>query len=124
MGNEVDALLIRVVELRGQVSAITNRLCQDARQLADVQQDVLSVLERLTTTAKPEALPPASHRPSSEAPRVLRVADVSKRVGLCRSSVWRMVKEGDFPAPRRLSSRAVGWLEGEIDDWVRSRAAT
>jgi predicted DNA-binding transcriptional regulator AlpA len=32
-----------------------------------------------------------------------------------------MVKEARFPAPRRLSTRAIGWLGSEIDDWLKAR---
>jgi prophage regulatory protein len=52
---------------------------------------------------------------------MLRLSDVQRRVGLGRSSIWRMVKEARFPAPRRLSTRAIGWLGSEIDDWLKAR---
>ena len=46
--------------------------------------------------------------------RVLRVAEVCARTGLCRD---------DFPAPIQLSPGAIGWLEHEIDEWIARRAA-
>jgi prophage regulatory protein len=60
-----------------------------------------------------------THRAGS---RVLRIVEVSERVGLCRSSIWRMVKENQFPHPSHLSKRAVGWLDIQIDEWLRTRA--
>ena len=55
--------------------------------------------------------------------RFIRFAGVRDRTGLSRSTIWRLERRGVFPKHRRLSANAVGWLEAEIDDWVRSRAA-
>jgi predicted DNA-binding transcriptional regulator AlpA len=32
-----------------------------------------------------------------------------------------MVKEGQFPKPRKLAPHAVGWLEPKIAEWLNSR---
>jgi len=55
--------------------------------------------------------------------RFIRFAGVRDRTGLSRSTIWRLERRGVFPKHRRLSANAVGWLEAEIDDWVRSRVA-
>ena len=62
-------------------------------------------------------------------PQVLRTSDVLAATGLSRTTLWRRVKSGEFPAPIRLGgtkSRAVGWRRTEIDVWIdqRSRAAS
>jgi prophage regulatory protein len=54
--------------------------------------------------------------------RFIRFKAVRDRTGLSRSTIWRLERRGDFPSHRRLSANAVGWLEPEIDAWVRSRA--
>ena len=56
--------------------------------------------------------------------RILRFTEVLKVTGLGRSSLYRRVKAGDFPAPVRLGgehSRAVGWRRSEIEDWIATR---
>ena len=35
-----------------------------------------------------------------------------------RTTLWRKVREGKFPAPRALSSNRKAWLESEISDWI------
>jgi prophage regulatory protein len=51
--------------------------------------------------------------------RVLLRAEVEKRVGLSRSPLYARIKRGEFPRPiRRGSSKAVGWLESEVDAWI------
>ena len=57
---------------------------------------------------------------------ILRTAEVLEVVGLSRTTIWRRVQAGDFPAPIRLGpagSRAVGWRSEEVEEWVRSRPA-
>lgn len=51
--------------------------------------------------------------------KIIRIRDVAKKVGLCRSTIYDAVKKGTFPEPSRLTTgRAIGWLESEIDEWV------
>jgi len=53
---------------------------------------------------------------------VLRLPIVKARVGLSRSTIYKFIAEGTFPAAVRLGPRAVGWLEHEIQDWIVARA--
>lgn len=50
--------------------------------------------------------------------RLLRLKEVSYRVGLSRSTIYRKISEGQFPRPLQLSARAVAWPEGEIDTFI------
>lgn len=59
----------------------------------------------------------------SRSARILRLAEVCRRTGLSRTTIWRLVKRGEFPRPRHLTKSAVGWLERELNDWVESRPA-
>ena len=52
---------------------------------------------------------------------MLRLNEVRRRVGLSRSTIWRLERSGQFVARRRLSANAVGWPEDEIDEWLRTR---
>lgn len=52
---------------------------------------------------------------------VLRLRDVIERVRLSKSTVYAKVAEGSFPAPVRLSARAVGFIESEVDAWLKDR---
>jgi len=54
---------------------------------------------------------------------ILRRRQVEARVGLRRSAIYEMMREGKFPAPVRLGERAVGWIESEIDEWLAARVA-
>ncbi len=52
---------------------------------------------------------------------VLRLPLVKGRTGLSRSTIYLRIAEGSFPKPVNLGSRAVGWLESEIEAWLASR---
>jgi len=52
---------------------------------------------------------------------ILRIKDVISKTRLSRSSIYRLAKTGEFPAPVKLSERTSGWLESEINGWIDSR---
>ena len=53
--------------------------------------------------------------------RILRLSAVLDRTGLGRSTLYAMVKRGRFPPQVTLSLRAVGWLEADVEAWIRQR---
>ncbi len=53
--------------------------------------------------------------------RFLRLPEVLARTGLSRSTVYVRLEQGRFPRPVSLGGRAVGWIEAEVDDWIRDR---
>jgi prophage regulatory protein len=54
-------------------------------------------------------------------PIYLDMADVAEYVSLSDASVQKLVREGRFPKPRLLSSKRVGWLLREVDEWAETR---
>ncbi|OLP05153.1 helix-turn-helix transcriptional regulator [Rhodoferax antarcticus] len=56
--------------------------------------------------------------------KLLRLPRVQDLTGFGKSSIYAGVKTGTFPAPVRLSARAVGWRESDIFQWIESRTAT
>jgi prophage regulatory protein len=49
---------------------------------------------------------------------ILRRKQVEKRTGLSRSTIYLRIQKGTFPRPINLGTRAVGWLENEIEAWL------
>lgn len=52
--------------------------------------------------------------------RILRLDAVLDRTGLSRSTLYRKVEQGTFPAQIRIAARCVGWRESAIADWQRN----
>lgn len=56
---------------------------------------------------------------ASDAPeRLVRLDEVKRRVGLGKSMIYRLIQEGKFPAPYKLSPFASRWSEREIVAWI------
>lgn len=47
--------------------------------------------------------------------KIMRRPEVLAATGLCYTSIFNMMKKGTFPARRKLSGRAVGWIKAEVD---------
>ena len=53
--------------------------------------------------------------------KVLRLRAVLERVGIGKTAVYAAIKNGEFPAPIKLSARAVGWREADVEKWINER---
>ncbi|HLS81310.1 MAG TPA: AlpA family phage regulatory protein [Steroidobacter sp.] len=62
-------------------------------------------------------MPTRTHR------RILRLPQVIDKTGLGRDSIYRGGREDWFPKPVKISERASGWFEDEIDAYLERRAA-
>lgn len=55
--------------------------------------------------------------------KAIRQPDVLEMTCLSRTTLWRRVKAGDFPAPFKLGAgRAVAWLESDVSQWLIDQA--
>lgn len=52
---------------------------------------------------------------------IIRLPQVKQRTGLSRSTIYSLIKAGQFKAPIALGARAVGWLESDISEFIESR---
>jgi predicted DNA-binding transcriptional regulator AlpA len=55
---------------------------------------------------------------SSPAPAFYRLRDVMRITALSRSTIYRRVAEGRFPAPVRLGGRASAWQCASLQRWI------
>ncbi len=55
--------------------------------------------------------------------RIIRLTEVISRVGLCRASIYNLIKANDFPAQIQLGLNSVGWIENEVQAWIDNRIA-
>lgn len=62
-----------------------------------------------------------SKNQKSENQRLIRRKEVQEKTGLGASSIYAMMKTGDFPKCLNLSERRVAWIESDIDKWIAER---
>jgi prophage regulatory protein len=60
--------------------------------------------------------------------RIIRRPQVQDRTGLSRSSIYAKLDrkseatfDPTFPKPVSIGARAVGWIEVEVEEWLRLR---
>ena len=49
------------------------------------------------------------------ATRILRRTEALRYVGLGKTTLYKLISQGEFPRPLQLSPRAVGWRAEEVD---------
>lgn len=62
-------------------------------------------------------LPPSE--PEHDDDTMLRMVEVVRLTGISDSTIKRMVIDGRFPKPMRLSPRRIGWQAREVKVWIR-----
>jgi prophage regulatory protein len=60
--------------------------------------------------------------PNSDAQKILRRGQVEESTGLSRSTIYRRMQAGTFPAAIPLGGRLVGWRAGDIEQFLESPA--
>jgi prophage regulatory protein len=53
----------------------------------------------------------------------LRAEDVTRITGIPRSTLYDLIKRGQFPKQIKLSERVAAWSSAEIADWQQQRIA-
>ena len=54
---------------------------------------------------------------------LLRRQQVEALTGLARSTIFKLVASGEFPAPVKLTGRAVAWPSDAVAAWIDARVA-
>lgn len=52
-----------------------------------------------------------------ENPNIIHLDEVMRRTGRSRTTLWRDVRAGRFPAPVKIGANRIGFLESEVMDW-------
>ncbi|MES2488622.1 MAG: AlpA family transcriptional regulator [Pseudomonadota bacterium] len=52
---------------------------------------------------------------------ILRLPAVKAATGLCRSTIYKRISQGTFPAPVSLGGSSVGWAASDIEAWIQSK---
>lgn len=57
----------------------------------------------------------------NKVPALLSRRRVEAITSLSRSSIYHLLKAGEFPAPVRVSATRIAWREADIRLWVEAR---
>jgi len=53
--------------------------------------------------------------------KILRTNEVAEMLGVSRVTLWRWTQRGLLPPKRIIGPNTVGWIEEEIQSWIKSR---
>ena len=53
--------------------------------------------------------------------KMLRREEVETRCGIARTTIYRLMRAGQFPEPVKVGPRAVRWPASEIEEWLAGR---
>lgn len=62
-------------------------------------------------------------QPTTGTGRILSTSEVLRETSFSRTTLWRRVREGTFPAAINLGRQRRGWAEREVEEWKAERAA-
>ncbi|HBE9081107.1 AlpA family transcriptional regulator [Serratia fonticola] len=54
---------------------------------------------------------------------LIRLPDVQRRTGYSKAWIYRLMSQGKFPTSVKIGTRAIAFVESEIDEWVNERIA-
>jgi prophage regulatory protein len=52
--------------------------------------------------------------------RLLSRREVMDRVNLSYPSIWKMMRDGDFPRGRAIGNLKIVWVESELTEWIEN----
>ncbi|WP_340104884.1 helix-turn-helix transcriptional regulator [Rhodohalobacter sp. 8-1] len=53
--------------------------------------------------------------------KIIRPYQLMEKLSVSRTTLWRMEQRGELPSRRQISQRLVGWLESDLESWLKSR---
>ncbi len=54
-------------------------------------------------------------------PTYLRMQEITDRLGLARSTVYKLIQVGEVPPPTKLTRRTSAWREADIEAFLSAR---
>lgn len=54
---------------------------------------------------------------------LVRLSEVQRRTGYSKAWIYRLMSHGKFPASVKIGTRAIAFVESEIDEWINQRIA-
>jgi len=54
--------------------------------------------------------------------KLIRPNQLAEMLSVSTVTLWRMEKRGDLPPRIKISERAVGWRESDIEAWLNEKA--
>ena len=54
---------------------------------------------------------------------LIRLSEVQRRTGYSKAWIYRLISQKRFPSSVKIGTRAIAFVESEIDEWIDARIA-
>lgn len=55
--------------------------------------------------------------------KIIRLKNVTDKTGMAKSTIYKKIAANEFPKQILLGAKSVGWLESDIDNWIKDQIA-
>lgn len=55
---------------------------------------------------------------------LIRLPEVQRRTGYSKAWIYRLIDKGEFPKQIKLGTRAIAFIESEIDTWIENKISS
>lgn len=52
---------------------------------------------------------------------LIRLPEVQRRTGYSKAWIYRLISQNRFPLAIKIGSRAIAFVESEVDEWISQR---
>lgn len=52
---------------------------------------------------------------------LIRLSEVQRRTGYSKAWIYRLMSQSRFPKSVKIGTRAIAFVESEVDDWINQR---
>ena len=105
-----------------QLSLIIKSNISEMQQALSHISDISKNISEETPTPKPTIVfdPLSTDKLAEKPPECLiRIKEVCLLVGVCRSTLYRMIHDDEFPQPLDLGPRFKAWKKQTVLDWIQ-----
>ena len=53
--------------------------------------------------------------------KIIKLPKVMEMTTFCRTTIYRLIKQGEFPKQIKLAERSSGWLESEVVSYLEAK---
>jgi prophage regulatory protein len=105
---------------------LSEKLKNNISEMQQAQNHILEITKNVKQQlpTRPASLNFSPFLPNNLAEKppecLIRIREVSMLVGVSRSTIYRMIEEGNFPKPLDLGPRFKAWQKGSIVSWIVS----